>query len=61
MRASRLWLLILCGLALQQLLPALIATDESGATTGAASQEAPAYDAAHGNPSQLEVAATPAK
>jgi hypothetical protein len=61
MSASRLWLLILCGLALQQLLPVLSSTDEGGATTSAAWQEAPALGALHGNPSQLEVAATPAR
>jgi hypothetical protein len=47
MSAGRLWLLILCGLVLQQLLPALSTNDGGTATTSAAWEEARALGVAH--------------
>jgi hypothetical protein len=48
MTAARLFLMILCALALQQLLPAIGVTDWVSASTSTAWQEGPAHDAPRG-------------
>jgi hypothetical protein len=47
MSAARIWLLILCALVVQQLLPAITVTGGDAASTGVAWEQVPALAGPH--------------